>query len=363
MSGDLERGRRSGAGGTGASGDLVRDLRRVEAYTVEPGRRYFSATHEEIQSGLTTDVYFVRTLEILEHLGLAATPVVAEVFTSREGVMAGNEEALSLLGDRGVEVWALPEGERFSDHEVIMRIAGRYRDFGPCETPLLGILASSAGWATAAAECRAAAGDKAFLCFGARHVHPAVAPVMERAAIVGGATGAACILGAKLAGRKPSGTIPHAAILIAGDTLTVARAYDDIMPEDAPRIVLVDTFHDEAEEALRVARALGERLHGIRLDTPGERGGVTPSLVREVRARLDQEGFFHVRILVSGGLDPDRIRVLSEAGADAFGVGSYISRARPIDMTMDLKVVAGRPVAKRGRIPGLTPNPRLVKVL
>jgi len=139
----------------------------------------------------------------------------------------------------------------------------------------------------------------------------------------------------------------------------VAETYDRIMPEDSPRVILVDTFHDEAEETLRVARKLGRRLGGVRLDTPSERGGVTPELVREIRARLDQEGYEHVKIFVSGGLDPDRIRLLSSAGADAFGVGSYISRARPIDMTLDLKVVDGRPIAKRGRIPGLTPTERL----
>jgi len=349
-------------GGSDARPDLLRRLEQVRELEVDRKRRFLSATHEEILGGLTTDIYFVRTMEILEDLGLASTPVVAEIFTSRAGLMAGNGEVAGLLADRGLEVWALPEGERFSGHEVVMRVAGPYAAFGPYETALLGILASSSAWATAAAECREAAGEKPFICFGARHLHPAVAPVMERAAMVGGANGASCILAAKLAGVEPSGTIPHAAILIAGDTVTIAEAYDRVMPPDAPRIILVDTFHDEAEETLRVARHLGRRLGGVRLDTPGERGGVTPWLVREVRARLDQEGYEHVRIFVSGGLNPDRIRELSAAGADAFGVGSYISQASPIDMTLDLKVVDGRPVAKRGRIPGITASDRLQRV-
>jgi nicotinate phosphoribosyltransferase len=135
------------------------------------------------------------------------------------------------------------------------------------------------------------------------------------------------------------------------------------MPPSAARIILVDTFKDEAEEALRVARSLKERLQGIRLDTPGERGGVTPGLVWEVRARLDQEGFQHVKILVSGGLTPERIKELAAAGADLFGVGSYISRAPAIDMTLDIKEVENKPLAKRGRIPGITHNPRLQRFL
>ncbi len=345
------------------NGRFMRTLDEVEKLKVDPEGRFFSATHEEIALGATTDIYFVRTLEILESIGKAGSSVVAEVFTSRPGLMAGTRELAHLLGKTGAEVWALPEGERFGDHEVIARIIGPYRDFGPYETPLLGILASASAWATAAAAIREAAGSKPFTCFGSRHLHPAVAPVMEMAALVGGASGSSCILAAKLAGLKPSGTIPHAAILLAGDTLVVAEAYDRVMPPDAPRIILVDTFHDEAEETLRLARQLGKRLGGVRLDTPGERGGVTASLVREIRARLDQEGYQHVKIFVSGGLDPDRVRLLAEAGADAFGVGSYISGAKPIDMTMDVKVVDGRPVAKRGRIPGITPTPRLKRIL
>ena len=163
-------------------------------------------------------------------------------------------------------------------------------------------------------------------------------------------------------GKEPSGTVPHAAFIIAGDTLKVAEAYDEITPEHHNRIILVDTFKDEAEETLRVAKSLKQRLGGIRLDTPSERGGVTPGLIKEIRARLDQEGFNWVKIFVSGGLDPERIRLLSEAGANAFGVGSYISSTSPIDMTMDIKEVEGKAIAKRGRIPGLIHNDKLRRV-
>jgi len=341
----------------------VQSLQEVTGRRVSPDKRLFSADQDEIRQGWTTDIYFIKTREILRRLDLADTPVVAEVFAGRPGLLAGVPEVKNLLADTGVEVWSLAEGEYFAEKEVIMRIRGPYDRFGIYEAPLLGILASSSAWATAARQCREAAGDRQVVCFGARHVHPAVAPVMERAAVVGGADGASCILGAKLAGAEPVGTVPHAVILIVGDTLEVARAYKRFMPAGSPVIVLVDTFKDEAEEALRVAAALGDDLHSIRLDTPGERGGVTPALVREVRARLDQAGYGRVKILVSGGLTPERIAALAAAGADAFGVGSYISGARPIDMTMDLKEVNGRPVAKRGRIPGITAAPRLTRIL
>lgn len=344
------------------AGKRMVTLKDIAALEIDPATRFFSADGDEVEKGLTSDIYFIRTRDLLSEMGLGDVKVTAEIFSSRGGVIAGIDESLYLLRDRNLEIWALPEGETMDAREVVMRIRGRYRDFGIYETALLGILASSSAWATAARQCKTAAGTKKVVCYGARHLHPAVAPVMERAAVIGGADACSCVLGALLLGRKPVGTVPHAAFLIAGDTLELAKAYDRFVDSETPRIILVDTFKDEVEEALRLAEALGPNLDGIRLDTPGERGGVTPGLVKEARARLQQAGFDQVQIVVSGGLTPERIALLAEAGADSFGVGSYISREPAIDMTMDLKEVEGRALAKRGRIPGLTANRRLQKI-
>ena len=335
---------------------MLNSLKDVTALKVNPSR-FHSATHEELKAGATTDIYFINTRDVLASVNRLDTEVTAEIFTRTTGMFAGLAEVMELLKDLPVKVEALPEGEYFSPKEVVMRIRGPYG------ANLLGILASSCAWATAARECVNAAQGKPVLVFGARHLHPAIAPVMESVAVkFGGCSAASCILGAKLAGGEPSGTVPHAAILIMGDTLKLAEAYDAAMPPEVGRTFLVDTFHDECEEALRLARAMGDRLGAVRLDTPGERGGVTPALVQEMRYRLNHEGFNKVKIVVSGGLNPERIKTLAEAGADIFGVGSYIAHAEPMDMTMDLKEVDGKPVAKRGRLPGILDNPRLVAI-
>ena len=167
-----------------------------------------------------------------------------------------------------------PEGEIFQPKETVMRIQGPYNEFGVYETIILGILASSSAWATAARKCREVSRGKKIICFGSRHIHPAVAPVMERAAIIGGVDGASCVLGAKLMGQEPQGTIPHTVIIIIGDTVKAAKAYHECFSPDIQRVILIDTFKDEAEESLRVAEALGKNLLGVRLDTPSERGGV-----------------------------------------------------------------------------------------
>jgi nicotinate phosphoribosyltransferase len=320
----------------------------------------------DILSGESADVYFARAEEILSREGM--DPVVAmEVFCRRDAILCGIDEVKVLLAHvfsdaDDVVVESLSDGDRVAPKEVVLRIRARYRAFGLYETAILGMLAQSTGWATAARECVDAAAPEPIVSFGARHVHPDVTDNLDYAAIVGGCVGASTPAGARLAGLSPTGTMPHSMVLIFGDTVRAAEAFDRHMPPDVPRIILVDTFRDEAEESLRVAEALGERLYGIRLDTPSERGRVTPELVREVRARLDQAGYGHVKIIVSGGFDPTRIAFFKEAKApvDSFAVGSYISGARPIDFTGDLKEIDGKPIAKRGRIPGVTPSPRLV---
>ena len=320
--------------------------------------------------GESADVYFARADEILRREGL--DPLVAmDVFSRSEGVLCGIDEAKILLAHALAEspreeavVEALADGDEIAPREVVLRIRARYRRFGLYETAILGMMAQATGWATAARECVNAAAPQPVVSFGARHVHPDVSDTLDYAAIVGGCVGASTPAGARLAGLSPTGTMPHSLVLIFGDTVRAAEAVDRYLDRDVPRIVLVDTFKDEAEEALRVAHALGGRLYGIRLDTPSERGRVTAELVTEVRARLDQAGYGHVRIIVSGGLNPERIGYFKEHGApvDSFAGGSYISGAGPIDVTGDLKEIDGRPMAKRGRIPGLTATTRLERI-
>ena len=322
----------------------------------------------EILSGATADVYFARANSILDREGM--DPVVTmEVFCREDAVICGMSEAMNLIGhvladEPGAVVESMADGDIVTSKEVVLRIRARYRAFALYETAMLGMLAQSTGWATAARQCVEAAAPQPVIGFGARHVHPDITDVLDYASIVGGCVGASTPAGARLAGLNPTGTMPHSLVLIFGDTVRAAEAFDRDMPPDVPRIVLVDTFKDEAEEALRVAHALGDKLYGIRLDTPSERGRVTADLVTEIRARLDQEGYGHVTIVVSGGLTPDRIRYFKDKGApvDSFAVGTYISGATPIDFTGDIKEIDGAPIAKRGRIPGRTESPRLLPI-
>ena len=221
---------------------------------------------EVVLSGETADIYFSHTIDILRHE--AINPVATmEVFPSRAGIVCGIEEVKALLArvlpDGNREVWALSEGEAMDRKEAILRITSPYQSYGLYETAIVGVLAHCSGWATAARQCVTASRGIPVISFGVRHVHPSVVAVMDYSAIIGGCAGCSSIAGAELAGIKPSGTMPHALIMIMGDTVKTTIAFDKYMPPDMPRISLVDTFKDEAEESLLVATGLSPSWRSI----------------------------------------------------------------------------------------------------
>ena len=318
--------------------------------------RLYGASEAEIRAGATTDVYFERTVEIIRSAGLDRQ--VRAEFSVKTlpdnvpwAVFAGLEEALALLDGIDVSLRGMPEGTLLRPFEPFMEISGSYLSFATLETALLGCLCQASGVATKAARMRALAGDRLLASFGARRMHPAVAPVIERAAFIGGCDGVSVVKSAALLGEDPTGTTPHALMLLVGDTVEAMRLFDRIVPSEVARVALIDTFQDEKFEALRVAEALGDKLFGVRLDTPGSRRGDFAQILREVRWELDLRGYQHVRLIVSGGLDEAEVARLAPL-VYGFGVGTSIANARVIDAGMDIVEIDGRAIAKRGKMSG-----------
>jgi nicotinate phosphoribosyltransferase len=322
----------------------------------ELGPKFYQATVDEIRSGQTTDVYFVRTVEIIQEAGLdrhvrAEVSVKGLPHAYPWAVLAGLEEVFALLEGIDLKVRGMPEGTFVRPYEPIMEIEGSYLSFAVLETAILGLLCEASGVATKAARIRTLAGDRMLASFGARRMHPAVAPVVERSAFIGGCDGVSVVKSAAVLGEDPTGTTPHALMLLVGDTVGAMRLFDRIVPEGAARIALIDTFEDEKFEAVRVAEALGDKLFGVRLDTPSSRRGNFVQILKEVRWELDLRGFQHVKLIASGGLDEEDVARL-QPWVYGFGVGTSMANARTIDFGMDIVEIEGVPVAKRGKLSG-----------
>ena len=312
---------------------------------------------EEIRRGETTDVYFIRTMEVLRKLGKEKVRVKAECFVKRfpdayeYAVLSGRDEMLSLLAGRSLDVLAMDEGSLFLLEEPVFSVEGPYGEFCEMETAMLGILCQASGIATKTSRIRWLAGDRTVLSFGARRMHPALSTLIDRHAFLGGADGVSVVRSAEYLGEAAQGTMPHALILVLGDTVEALRGFDDAVAADIPRVCLVDTLQDEKFEAVRVAEALRERLSGIRLDTPGSRRGDFRKILEEVRWELDLRGFRHVRLIASGGLGEEEVRALRDV-VDGFGVGTSLSNAPTVDYALDIVEVEGVPYAKRGKWSG-----------
>ncbi len=331
---------------------------------------------ERIRAGYYSDAYFNFTRQLLQERGRRPT-VLMQVFQKKDVLLGGIDEAIAILklcaeDYDALAVHALYEGDRIAPHETVMTIEGDYALFAHLETVYLGSLARRSLITTNVRDVVDAAGGKPIIYFPARHDHWLVQTGDGWAAHVGGSIGVSTDAQASWWGGRGVGTVPHGLIAAyGGDTVLAATEFAERYGDEMNVTVLVDFDNDSVGTSLAVARALGDRLWAVRLDTsealtdvalgPDGPRGVAPELVHAVRDGLDGEGFDAVRIVVSGGFDADRIRHFEAAAVpvDAYGVGSSLIRGSD-DFTADVVMVDGRPCAKVGR--GLQLSPRLERV-
>lgn len=333
---------------------------------------------ERIREGYYSDAYFNRTVDVLtadQH----HPHVLMQVFQKLHSVVGGMDEAIAILklcsdDFSQLRVHALYDGDAIAPWETAMTIEGDYTLFARLETVYLGVLSRRTKVATNVRRVVEAAHGKQVIFFPARHDHHLVQTGDGYAAHVSGAIGVSTDAQASWWGGRGVGTVPHSLIAAYdGDTVLAARKFAERVTEPTVNIiVLVDFENDCVRTSLEVARALGPRLWGVRLDTSetmvdasvvqvmGEFDprGVNAQLCRLVRHALDKEGFEHVKIVASGGFDVAKIERFEREGVpvDAYGVGSAFFQG-VFDYTADVVMVEGRPRAKVGR--RYRPNPRL----
>ena len=342
----------------------------------------FDLPVEKMREGYYTDAYFNHARATLLRDGRHPR-VVMQVFQKNRAFLGGMDEAIAILklcsqDWEALTVHALHDGDRIEPHETVMTIEGDYTLFAHLETLYLGVLARRTLITTNVVAVLEAANGKRVIFMPARHDHWRVQTGDGYAAyvagkIVGTAVGVTTDEQASWWGGKGVGTVPHALIgAYGGNTVLGATKFAEWAPEDLNVTVLVDFENNSVETALEVARALGDRLWGVRLDTSeslvdrslwDDMGdfrptGVNERLVRKVRDALDRDGFERVKIVVSGGFDVAKISEFERKGVpvDAYGVGSSLIRGAN-DFTADVVLADGHAAGKVGR--RFRPNERL----
>jgi nicotinate phosphoribosyltransferase len=342
----------------------------------------FELPVEKMREGYYTDAYFNHTRQVLLRDGRHPR-VVMQVFQKRHSYLGGIDEALAILrlcADDwdDLTVHALHDGDELEPYEPVLTIEGDYTGFAHLETVYLGVLARRTLITSNVVRVLEAANRKPIIFMPARHDHHRVQTGDGYAAhiagqIVGAEIGVTSDAQASWWGGRGIGTVPHALIgAYGGNTVLAATKFAENADPDINITVLVDFENDSVKTALEVARALGPRLWGVRLDTSGqlvdrslwdemgdfEPRGVNERLVHKVREALDRDGFERVKIVASGGFDAERIAEFERRSVpiDSYGVGSALIRGEN-DFTADIVMTDGRPSAKAGR--RYRENPRL----
>jgi nicotinate phosphoribosyltransferase len=334
----------------------------------------FDLPVEKMREGYYTDAYFNHARDTLVEDGLHPR-VLMQIFQKNHAYLGGMDEAIAIVklcstDWDGLTIRALHDGDEIEPYEPVMTIEGDYTTFAHLETLYLGVLSRRTLITTNVVRVLRAARGKPIIFMPARHDHHRVQTGDGYAAfvagqVVGAPVGVTTDEQASWWGGKGVGTVPHALIsAYGGDTVLAASKFAEWAPPDLNVVVLVDFENDSVQTALEVAKELGPRLWGVRLDTSeslvdrslwedlGDFAptGVNERLVHEVRDALDGAGFGEVRIVASGGFTTDKIEDFERKGVpvDAYGVGSSLIRGSN-DFTGDIVLTDGKPSAKAGR--------------
>lgn len=324
----------------------------------------------EIKAHFYTANYFSKTEEIIK-THLKDTVVTMQFFAREHATLCGVDQALSLLATFAVSpesltVEALFDGDGIKPFEPVLKITGPYINFGFLESLIDGILTRQTNIATNSKEVIEAANGKDVFSMADRQDDYLTQAGDGYASFVGGITKFSTDAQGSYIDIKGMGTMPHALIaMTGGDVVKASDLFLETFPE-TPLTALVDYNNDSVGDSLRVARAFGRKLNAIRLDTSRaladvafsdgcsnfeEVRGVSKALVFKVREALDSAGFNYVKIVVSSGFNPTKIRDFEKHNVpvDMYGVGTYLLNNKTIGFTGDIVKVNGRPQAKVGR--------------
>lgn len=251
---------------------------------------------------------------------------------------------------------AMPEGTPFFGNEPILRVTAPIIEAQLVESRILNIIHFQTLIASKAARFLLAGGGRRMIDFGMRRAHAADAALYAaRAAYLAGFDATATVEAGRRFGIPLSGTMAHSFIEAHDREEDAFREFVGCYPGEAT--LLVDTYDTRCATELvgklareRAIRHGQSRIRAIRIDS-----GDLAEDARAARAILDRHLCHDVEIVLSGGLDEDRVAELVRANVpvDAFGIGTALdvsADAPALDMAYKLQEYAGKP--RRKRSPG-----------
>lgn len=335
-----------------------------------------------IGEGYYSANYFLKSREIVSKF--APGHIVVEQWFQRrdDSMLCGVDECLAVLRKFAVhpedlEVYALNDGDHIDANEPVLKVKGRYEDFGFLESLLDGILARRSSVATnTMLAVRALRGARTF-SMADRQDDYLTQPGDGYATYVGGIKAFSTDAQGAWVGKRGMGTMPHALIEVCGgDVCKAADIYLEAYPNE-PVTCLIDYHNNVTVDAVTLAKHLGHKLKAIRVDTSKslidhyfddkdttgfDPHGVCKQLIYALRKALDDNGFQFVQIVVSSGFTPEKIDEWTKEGVpvDMYGIGTYLVNNATCGFTGDLVELDGHPEAKEGR--RNIPSSRLEKV-
>lgn len=324
-----------------------------------------------IAEGYYSANYFIKSRKIV--LENAPGHIVEEQFFQRKDdvMLCGIDEAIALIHTfakhpEDLRILALKDGDMIAKNEPVLKVSGRYEDFGYLESLIDGILTRRSSVATNVHEVVKALRGTDTFSMADRQDDYLTQTGDGYATYVAGIKKFSTDAQGAWVGVKGMGTMPHALIQIAGgDLVKACELYHKTFPNEKIT-ALVDYHNNVIRESLAVARHFGKDLRGVRVDTSKalvdhyfddkdtsgfDPHGVCKELIYALKKALVQAGFPEVKITVSSGFTAKKIEEWTRLGVpvDCYGVGTSLIKNDTVGYTGDLVILDGKPQAKEGR--------------
>ncbi len=337
---------------------------------------------KRLKDGFFSANYFLKTHQIVSQ-NLKGHIVTMQWFQRRDDVMlCGIDEAIAILhtfahNPQDLEILALNDGDIINKNEPVLKVSGRYEDFGFLESVIDGILARRSSVATNVYWVKKVLGDSPCFSMADRQDDYLTQIGDGYATYVAGINKVSTDAQGLWWGGKGMGTMPHALIeMCQGDVCKAADLYHKTFPNEKVT-ALIDYNNDVIRDSLKLAKHLGRTLKAVRVDTSlslidhyfddkdttgFDPHGVCKELIFALRKALDDNGFDYVEIVVSSSFTMEKIKEWKKLNVpvDLYGVGTYFVNNSTCGFTGDLVRLDGKMEAKEGRYD--IPSDRLKKV-